>query len=113
MQFEISDAAAKAFAEESYYCLIYRRYPIDAAMAEARVAMLDVNQIEFATPVLFLRPGFVDLFNFKAASEPAPAVMHPVRRTISATPALPPPQPAAARTIAAAHRAVSRIANGG
>ena len=65
MQFEITDTAAKAFAEELYYCLIDRRYPIDAAVAEARIAMLDINQIEFATPVLFLRPGFVDLFDFK------------------------------------------------
>ena len=64
MQFEITDAAAKTFAEELYYCLIDRRYPIDAAVAEARKAMMDINQIEFATPVLFLRPGIVDLFNF-------------------------------------------------
>ncbi len=94
MQFEISDPAAKTFAEELYYCLIYRRYPIDAAMAEARVAMLDVNQIEFATPVLFLRPGFVDLFNFKAPSEPAPvptsAAPEPL---VSAVSGLSPPSP--------------------
>jgi hypothetical protein len=72
MQFEITDAAAKAFAEELYYCLIDRRYPIDAAVAEARIAMMDVNQIEFATPVLFLRSGNVDLFNF--ADPPAAAL---------------------------------------
>jgi hypothetical protein len=72
MQFEITDAAAKAFAEELYFCLIDRHYPIDAAVAEARIAMLDVNQIEFATPVLFLRPGFVDLFDFTAPPDAAP-----------------------------------------
>jgi hypothetical protein len=71
MQFEISDPAAKAFAEELYFSLIDRRYPIDAAVAEARIAMLDVNQIEFATPVLFLRPGFVELFTFNAPSAAA------------------------------------------
>jgi CHAT domain len=75
MQFEITDAAAKAFAEELYYCLIDRHYPIDAAVAEARIAMLDVNQIEFATPVLFLRPGFVDLFDFKPTPNGAPAAV--------------------------------------
>ena len=64
MQFEITDAAAKTFAEELYYCLIDRRYPIDAAVAEARKAMMGINQIEFATPVLFLRPGTADLFHF-------------------------------------------------
>ena len=72
MQFEITDAAAKTFAEELYYCLIDRRYAIDAAVAEARIAMLDINPIEFATPVLFLRAGFVDLFTFKDAPDPAP-----------------------------------------
>ena len=96
MQFEISDRAAKAFAEELYFCLIDRRYPIDAAVAEARIAMLDVNQIEFATPVLFLRPGFVDLFNFKAPSvDAAPAVDAPPKAPVSAVAAvgLPPPDP--------------------
>ena len=81
MQFEISDNAAKAFAEELYFSLIDRHYPIDVAVAEARIAMLDVNQIEFATPVLFLRPGFVNLFNFIAASDTsaaAPAKPQPV-----------------------------------
>jgi hypothetical protein len=38
MQFEITDAAAKTFAEELYFCLIDRRYPVDAAVAEARKA---------------------------------------------------------------------------
>jgi hypothetical protein len=77
MQFEITDAAAKTFAEELYYCLIDRRYPIDAAVAEARKAMMNINQIEFATPVLFLRPGTADLFNFAeppAGAPPVPAV---------------------------------------
>ena len=71
MQFEITDNAAKAFAEELYYCLIDRRYPIDAAVAEARKAMMDINQIEFATPVLFLRPGTADLFHFADPPDPA------------------------------------------
>ena len=96
MQFEISDPAAKAFAEELYFCLIDRRYPIDAAVAEARIAMLDVNQIEFATPVLFLRPGFVDLFNFKESPvAAAPAVDAPPNAPVSALAAqgLPPPNP--------------------
>ena len=102
MQFEISDAAAKAFAEELYYCLIYRRYPIDEAMAEARVAMLDVNQIEFATPVLFLRPGFVELFNFKAATQPAPVTPLPTPKPpTTSPPILPPPSPPGPQPLAA------------
>ena len=72
MQFEITDRAAKAFAEEFYYCLLHpdRRYAVDAAVAEARIAMLGVSPIEFATPVLFLRPGVVRLFNFDARQAP-------------------------------------------
>ena len=96
MQFEITDAAAKAFAEELYFCLIDRHYPIDAAMAEARIAMLDVNQIEFATPVLFLRPGFVDLFNFKVPTDTAAAAIDTApmapASALSAV-GLPPPSP--------------------
>ena len=58
--------------------------------------MLDVNQIEFATPVLFLRPGFVDLFNFAAPSVTAePAVDATPKAPVSAVAAvgLPPPSP--------------------
>jgi len=65
-------------------------------VSEARSAMLDVNQIEFATPVLFLRPGFVDLFNFAAPSvTAAPAVDAPPKAPVSAVAAvgLPPPSP--------------------
>ena len=56
MQFEISDEAAIVFAEELYTTLIGRQYPIDAAVSEARKAVFtEVNEIEWATPVLFLR----------------------------------------------------------
>ena len=100
MQFEITDAAAKTFAEELYYCLIDRRYPVDAAVAEARKAMMDINQIEFATPVLFLRPGNADLFNF--ADPPAAATADiessPLAAAPSAAAAPPSPRPTRRRT---------------
>ena len=92
MQFEITDAAAKAFAEELYYCLIDRRYPIDAAVAEARIAMMDVNQIEFATPVLFLRSGNVDLFNF---ADPPAAALSGAPSTVDVPPKPPSGAPSA------------------
>jgi hypothetical protein len=80
MQFEISDEAAITFAEELYTSLIGRQDPIDAAVAEARKAVLtEVNEIEWATPVLFLRNRDGALFNF---SKPPPDL-----------PALPPPSP--------------------
>ena len=56
MQFEISDEAAIVFAEELYTNLIGRQDPIDAAVAEARKAIfVEVDELEWATPVLFLR----------------------------------------------------------
>ncbi len=82
MQFEIGDAAAKAFAGELYYSLIQLRYPIDAAVAEARKAIYPVSPAEFATPVLFLRSGRADLFDFAPApiADPIPPTAVP-RRT--------------------------------
>jgi hypothetical protein len=80
MQFEISDGAAITFAEELYTSLIGRQDPVDAAVAEARKAVLtEVNEIEWATPVLFLRNSDGALFNF---TKPPPQL-----------PALPPPTP--------------------
>jgi peptidoglycan hydrolase-like protein with peptidoglycan-binding domain len=65
MQFEISDRAAIVFAEELYTNLIGRRDPIDAAVAEARKAIYsDVDRVEWATPVLFVRDPDVQLFRF-------------------------------------------------
>lgn len=55
MQFEITDDAARVFAEE-FYSAIADRYPVDAAMAEARLALFEGDSDgEWATPVLYLR----------------------------------------------------------
>lgn len=71
MQFEISDRAAIVFAEELYANLIGRRDPIDAAVAEARKAVYsDVDRVEWATPVLFVRDPDVELFRFGTAPPP-------------------------------------------
>lgn len=100
MQFEIGDAAAKAFAGELYYALVQLRYPIDAAVAEARKAIYPVSPAEFATPVLFLRAGRADLFDF-------------VHSTPQATPATPGSGPRRWRPIAAAAVVVAAIVAGG
>jgi peptidoglycan hydrolase-like protein with peptidoglycan-binding domain len=86
MQFEISDRAAIVFAEELYTNLIGRRDPIDASVAEARKAIYsDVDKVEWATPVLFVRDPECELFRFgRAHREPdatvgeQPAVEEPV-----------------------------------
>lgn len=55
MQFEITDGAAIRFAEQLYGALANGR-PIDAAVVDARKAVLALpNDIEWATPVLYMR----------------------------------------------------------
>ena len=73
MQFEISDDAAIVFAEELYTNLIGRQDPIDAAVAEARKAIfVEIDEVEWATPVLFLRDPDIQLFTFAVDAAPLP-----------------------------------------
>ena len=74
MQFEISDAAAILFAEELYTNLIGRQDPIDAAIGEARKAIYaEIDDVEWATPVLFLSDPDIELFRFEVEAAPLPA----------------------------------------
>lgn len=55
MQFAISDSASKVFAEE-FYRSISESLPIDTALSEARRAIANrLNNIEWATPILYMR----------------------------------------------------------
>ena len=55
MQFEISDPAALVFSQ-SFYQAIADGLPVDVAVVEARKAMFaEGNEVEWATPVLYLR----------------------------------------------------------
>jgi YVTN family beta-propeller protein len=63
MQFEITDEAAKTFSERLYTALA-QGYPVDAALTRARLAIFATgNDIEFGTPVLFLRGADTKLFD--------------------------------------------------
>ncbi|MFT4216086.1 MAG: CHAT domain-containing protein, partial [Micropruina sp.] len=85
MQFEITDAAATTFGAE-FYAAIADGYPIDAALAEARVAVFsDDNDVEWGTPVLYLRAS--DGHIFDVAGRGQPVASQPI-----------PPQPAAPPT---------------
>ena len=54
MQFEVTDQAAITFARE-FYRAVALGYPVDAAVAEARRAILaQGNELEWGTPVLYL-----------------------------------------------------------
>lgn len=55
MQYEITDAAAQAFAEE-FYRAIAEGLPIESAVSEGRRAIANrVQNIEWATPILYMR----------------------------------------------------------
>ena len=71
MQFEITDGAAIAFAHE-FYAAIADGSPVDAAVAEGRRAIFGMgNDIEWGTPVLYMRSPDGMLFDIKAAAAPA------------------------------------------
>ena len=72
MQFEITDDAAITFAQE-LYAAIADGYPVDAALSEARRAIFaSGNDVEWATPVLYMRSPNGQLFDVaKGATKPA------------------------------------------
>lgn len=70
MQFEITDGAAILLAEQ-FYGAIVRGHSVDAGLAEARKAIYaDENDVEWGTPVLYMRADDGHLFTFSAASNP-------------------------------------------
>jgi len=90
MQFEISDDAAKTFAEE-FYKAVAEGYPVDAAVSEARKALFTGRfGQEWATPVLYMRPSSGVLFNVQQEPKPQAAVQ-PVQPEPQQAP--PPVQP--------------------
>ncbi len=100
MQFEITDAAATIFSTE-FYSAIADGYPIDAALAEARVAVFSShNDVEWGTPVLYLRASdgrIFDVAPVPARTEPGPApsaVPSPASPVGPASPVVPEPTPA-------------------
>ena len=72
MQFEISDAAAKEFAQE-FYRAVAEGNPVDAAVCEARKALFkeEFGQ-EWATPALYMRSQEGQLFELQPAAQPVP-----------------------------------------
>ena len=73
MQFEITDRAAIVFAGE-FYSALADGYPVDSAVAEARKAIFaDANDIEWGTPVLFMRVPDGRIFDVTPGSAPPAA----------------------------------------
>ncbi len=68
MQFKISDFAAIMFAR-NFYKAIANGYPIDAALSETRKNMyVGDNDVEWATPVLYMRTSDGHFFDIKLPS---------------------------------------------
>jgi len=70
MQFEVTDEAAICFTRE-FYSALAAGYPVDAALAEARKAIFaEVSEIEWGTPVLYMRAPDGRIFEVEQVSEP-------------------------------------------
>ncbi len=69
MQFEITDEAAITLAHE-FYAAVADGYPVDAALAEARKAIFArENDVEWGTPVLYMRSPDGRIFDIERVSE--------------------------------------------
>ena len=67
MQFEITDRAAVLFAGE-FYAMLAAGRSVDSAVTEARLAIFaDQNDVEWGTPVLFMRVADGQLFSIANA----------------------------------------------
>jgi len=77
MQFEITDRAAIVFATE-FYSALADGYPVDSALAEARKAIFaDENDVEWGTPVLYMRVPDGRIFDVASASGAARKAAEP------------------------------------
>jgi tetratricopeptide (TPR) repeat protein len=73
MQFEITDTAAIQFAHE-FYLAVADGYPVDAAVTEARKGIFSAdNDLEWATPVLYMRAPDGMIFDLTAPPVPPPS----------------------------------------
>jgi pSer/pThr/pTyr-binding forkhead associated (FHA) protein len=82
MQFAVTDKAAVTFAHE-LYSSITSGLPVDAALAEARRAIYtEVNTIEWATPVLFMRSPDGQIFDITSRSSQTQSGLKPPSATL-------------------------------
>ena len=90
MQFEITDGAAIQFARE-FYLALADGYPVDAAVSAARKAIFaGGNDIEWGTPVLYLRAPSGEVFEMAPAMR---TVVLPEPGPPEPTPIPPEPEP--------------------
>lgn len=101
MQFEITDVAATTFSTELYAALA-DGLPVDAALAQARLAVFSCdNDVEWGTPVLYLRARNGRIFDLTATGSivaPTPPTS-PVTPTSHPQASAPSPQPSQSLTV--------------
>lgn len=100
MQFEVSDRAAITLAHE-FYAAIADGYPVDAALSEARKSIYaDVSDVEWGTPVLYMRVADGRIFDVIQSESPSrppvapPTVAPPPIASAGLPPTVPSVQPA-------------------
>ena len=119
MQFEITDGAAKTFSY-AFYTAIADARPVENALFEARMAVFaEGHELEWATPVLYMRAANGHLFDISAETptarvEPAPRpvirqAVEQVREVIPQPVPVPEPDVAARREVKADERS-ARVA---
>ena len=70
MQFEITDIAAISFTKR-FYSALAAGFPVDAALSQARMSIFQSgNEVEWATPVLYMRSEDGNLFSIGATKAP-------------------------------------------
>lgn len=97
MQFEISDIAAITFAS-GFYEAVARGSQVDAALLDARLAIFAAaNDVEWGTPVLYLRATDGRIFDIDIMATPPEVVAPPKPPSptpaVNPVPALPPMEP--------------------
>ncbi|WP_423223893.1 CHAT domain-containing protein [Candidatus Amarolinea aalborgensis] len=71
MQFEVTDKTAIVLTH-SFYQALADGYPVDAALGEARKSIFISNDLEWGTPVLYLRAPDGRIFDVVSAAAPDP-----------------------------------------
>ena len=75
MQFEIANDVAGRFAHE-FYGALADGYPIDASLTEARKSIFAAGrEVEWGTPVLYLRAPDGRIFDIDSSAPPAPSAV--------------------------------------
>lgn len=75
MQFEVTDQSAIELTN-SFYAALTDGYPVEAALTEARKSIFARNELEWGTPVLYMRAANGQIFDLTTVTERPHALSH-------------------------------------